>query len=75
MSTEIPTSCTAVARPGDTLIVGLSGDPSADQVKVVADGFRERLDPKGIGVIVVSGCASMVVIRPDEAADTASSAC
>lgn len=58
----------AVVRPGDTLILRLGTDVSAEQFARFRDGalppLKERLP--GVEVLIVGGVEQMVVYRPGE---------
>lgn len=51
-----------MARPGDTLVVGLSGhEYEADQVKYVKAEIEEQLP--GVRIMVILGCEALAVYR------------
>lgn len=53
----------AVVRPGDTLIVGLSGSFTAERTQELANRLKERL-PEGVEVGVMDNVQQFLVVRP-----------
>ena len=55
---------TAIARPGDTLVVGVAGQVTAEEADRVREGLRQNLP--GVDVFLISPVSQLVVYRPDE---------
>lgn len=51
-----------VARPGDTVIIGLA---DSDNVGKIAEGLREVFAATGIRFVVIDNVQQMLVTRPD----------
>lgn len=57
----------AIARPGDTLLVGFGHSLSDKDIEALRDSFRPLTD-QGIKIGFMDQVTSMVVVRPDEEA-------
>lgn len=55
----------AVARPGDTVLIGFSRDLTDEDIEVLGELFRPLIG-QGIKVGYVDQVTSMVVVRPGE---------
>jgi hypothetical protein len=51
-----------VVRPGDTLIIGLSGPGTADNVREIAEGIQRGI-PATVKVCVLDGVQALAVVR------------
>lgn len=66
MATELPPiTLAAVARPGDTLLVGFAHNLTDEDIEALDESFRPLID-QGIKVGFMDQVTSMVVFRPEE---------
>lgn len=62
---EAPLTLAAVARPGDTVVIGFSRPLEEEEVQWMEESFRPLID-RGIQVAFADQVSSMVIIRPDD---------
>lgn len=65
-SPEIPHTLAAVARPGDTIFLGLGYAVCDEELTEFLANFENFTETTGIHVAVAEGVTSMVVARPDD---------
>lgn len=58
----------AVARPGDTVLIGFSHSLTDEDIDALDESFKPLIE-QGIKVGFMDQVTSMVVFRPDEDAD------
>lgn len=58
----------AVARPGDTVLIGFAHSLTDEDIEALDESFRPLID-QGIKVGFMDNVTSMVVFRPDEEVD------
>lgn len=56
----------AIARPGDTVLIGLRDRMTDEEIGYMAEEFKGFTETTGIHIALVEGATSMVVVRPDE---------
>ncbi len=66
IDTTVKVEAAAVARPGDTLVIGIAQRMSDDDYTVLYEQFQPLID-LGIKVAIADGVTSMVVVRPEGA--------
>lgn len=54
-----------VARPGDTVLIGLRDRLCDEELGDMAENFKDFTETTGIHVALVEGVVSMVVARPE----------
>lgn len=64
IDTTVKVEAAAVARPGDTLVVGIAQRMSDDDYTVLYEQFQPLIN-LGIKVAIADGVTAMVVIRPE----------
>lgn len=64
---EIPHTLAAVARPGDTILIGFARRMSDEELEGMRSDFEQFTEVTGIHIAFVEGATSMVVARPDPA--------
>lgn len=65
-SPDTPVTLAAIARPGDTVIIGFSRALTDEEVEWMTESFNHLIE-KGIQVAFADHVSSMVVARPHEA--------
>lgn len=56
----------AVARPGDTVLIGLADRMTDEELGYLVEDFKQFTETTGIHIALVEGATSMVVARPDD---------
>lgn len=64
MSPDAPITLAAIARPGDTIVVGFGSRLSDDDVADILENWKPLTD-KGIWIAFADNVTSMTVIRPE----------
>ena len=62
---ELPFGVAAVARPGDTVLIGLRDRMTDEEIGYMAEECKGFTETTGIHIALVEGATSMVVARPD----------
>jgi hypothetical protein len=62
---ETPLTLAAVARPGDTIIIGFNYALADDDIEALAESFAPLRD-KGIEVAFADHVQTLVIARPDD---------
>ena len=62
---EIVVQVAAVARPGDTVLIGLRDRLCDEELGYMIEDFKEFTETTGIHIALVEGVTSMTVARPD----------
>lgn len=60
-----PITIAAVAKPGDTVLIGFDRLMTDEEFNAMRDRLRPLKDQLGIQIGVVEGASSMVVVRPE----------
>lgn len=55
----------ALARPGDTILIGFDRSLSDAELDELREGFQDFTETTGVHIAFVEHAASMVVSRPD----------
>ena len=55
----------AIARPGDTILIGLRDRMTDEELGYLVEDFKEFTETTGIHIALIEGVTSMVVVRPD----------
>lgn len=63
---DIHPQIAAVARPGDTVLIGFADQLTDEDIEALDESFRPLMD-QGIKVGFMDQVTSMVVFRPDNA--------
>ena len=58
--------CTAVARPGDTVIVALSERMSDEELDDFREDFEGFLAATGVHLAIVENVSQMLIVRPGD---------
>lgn len=64
-SPETPLTLAAIARPGDTVIIGFDRPLSDEEVGWMEESFAPLKD-RGVTIAFADQVTSMVVVRPDD---------
>jgi hypothetical protein len=62
---DLPLTIAAVARPGDTVLIGLADRMTDEDLGYLVEDFKEFTETTGIHIALVEGATSMVVARPE----------
>jgi hypothetical protein len=57
--------CAAVARPGDTILVGLDRALSDEELEHLVDEFENLTEETGVHIVLLENVTSMTVVRDD----------
>lgn len=64
---NVPQNLSAVARPGDTIMIGFARRLTDEELEGMRSDFEQFTEVTGIHIAFVEGATSMVVARPDPA--------
>lgn len=64
--TDIDPKFVAVARPGDTIMIGFDHQLTDDELTELQDAFEGFSGTTGIHIAFIENASSMVVARPEE---------
>lgn len=64
---EVNVVVAAIAKRGDTVIVGLSERLCDEDYIDLTDALKPMIDQVGVHVALIEGASSMVVVRPEPA--------
>jgi hypothetical protein len=59
----------AVARPGDTVLIGFNSPLDDETLQYLDEQFREWSERTGVKVALIADIAQMVVVRADDDED------
>ena len=63
---DLSVPLSAVARPGDTVLIGLRDRLSDEELSNMIENFKEFTETTGIHIALVEGATSMLIARPGD---------